>query len=52
VDVTLDLAGPRLRSRRAVARVGVPLDARAEGKPDGYEAFNAAELDAISQARH
>jgi hypothetical protein len=53
VDVALDLAGPPPPpTPRRRARTGVRLDARVDGQPDGYEVLSAAELDAISQARH
>jgi hypothetical protein len=53
VDVALDLAGlPPASAPHRRARNGVPLDARIDGQPDGFEVLSAAELDAISQARH
>jgi hypothetical protein len=53
VDIALDLAGPPpAPAPRRRARSGVPLDARVDGQPDGYEVLSATELDAISQARH
>jgi hypothetical protein len=53
VDVALDLAGPPpAPTPRRRARTSVSLTARTIHQPDGYEILSAAELDAISQARH
>lgn len=53
IDVTPALAGPppRSRPRRERRLSGIPLDAAADHRSDGYEILSAAELDAISQAR-
>ncbi|MBX3430696.1 MAG: hypothetical protein KF779_14025 [Hyphomonadaceae bacterium] len=53
VEIAADLAGPQPAPvrRRAVQDAGIPLNA-AVTQPDEYEILSAAELDAISQARH
>jgi hypothetical protein len=54
VDVAADLAGPPpapARARQTTRNTGVPLDA-AVTPSDDYEILNAAELEAISQARN
>ena len=53
VDIALDLVEPApTPTLRRRARSGVSLTARTIHQPDGYEILSAAELDAISQARH
>jgi len=53
VDAAADLLGaPAPRPTRAAPRrTGIPLNADASLRSDGYEILSAAELDAISQAR-
>jgi hypothetical protein len=53
-DIRLDLAGPPQPgpAQRRARRSGVRLDASAPHVGEDFEVLSAAELDAISQARH